>query len=274
MDADGLLIEVSPAVRHVAGWDPAALVGTNRIELVHPEDQLRTREIIGELVRSGDGHEARFEFRSRHQDGSWRWHEVVMRNLLSDPDVRGIVSNERDISERRRHQESLAHTAAHDQLAGLPNRAETVRLLVEAVPAARSTGLTAVLVIDLDGFKDVNDTHGHGMGDELLGAAGHRLRQRLPRTHVLGRFGGDEFVAVLRDVADMRRVHSYAEHLMAVMSEPFHLSGGTVRIGASIGTAGTDDPTTDAVALIDLADSYMYAIKRAGRITRAPSRTG
>jgi diguanylate cyclase (GGDEF)-like protein/PAS domain S-box-containing protein len=274
MDADSRLVDVSPAMLHVAGWESAGLVGTDRIGLVHPDDQSRMREAVQDLVRSGDGQETRFEFRSRHFDGTWRWHETTMRNLLADPDVRGIVCHERDISERRLHQEKLARIAAHDGLTGLPNRPEVLRLLddaVAAVPAGRSL---AVLFIDLDGFKGVNDTYGHRMGDELLIAAAGRLRQELLPTDVLSRFGGDEFVAVVRDAADVRAVQSLAERLMAVMREPFDLSGGTVRIGASIGTAAIQDTDTDrdAKALIDYADAQMYLIKRgnapnAGRVS-------
>ncbi|MEU7903451.1 sensor domain-containing diguanylate cyclase [Actinoplanes sp. NPDC049118] len=262
LDPDARLTHVSPAMLHITGWDPDELLGTDRFRLLHADDVPRARATLAEVVAAGDGHERRLEVRSRQRDGSWRWHEITMRNLLGDPAVHGIVSNERDVSDRREHQDQLVHAATHDGLTELPNRGEVLRRLTGALRTARPDRAVAVLFIDLDGFKNVNDTYGHATGDALLLAAAERLQQSLRDTDVLGRLGGDEFAAILSDVSDPASAQERADELMAAMREPFHLGDYTVRIGASIGAALAEDPGTDPAVLIERADAEMYRVKR------------
>jgi diguanylate cyclase (GGDEF)-like protein/PAS domain S-box-containing protein len=262
LDADGRLTLVSPAVRHVTGWEVPEWLGTDRLRLVHPDDESRLRAALAVLAGAGDGEELRLEIRSRHRDGSWRWHEITMRGLLADPAVGGIVCNERDVSDRRSHQEQLAHAAAHDALTGLPNRTEMRRRLTDALPAAVPGHLVALLYIDLDGFKTVNDRHGHTTGDALLVATADRLREGLGPLDVLSRLGGDEFAAVLIDVPNTAAVEERVAELTAAMGRPFDLDGRSVTVGASIGWAATETATTDPQWLIEQADTAMYQVKR------------
>lgn len=259
IDADGRVTHVSDAVHRVSGWSADELLGTTYLDLLHPEDQDRTRTVLAELTSTGAGSQARLEVRSRHHDGTWHWHEMTLCNALNDPAVQGIVCNERNVHDRRVHQDRVAHAAAHDSLTGLPNRAEMLRQL--AVELAGADEPVAVFYIDLDGFKRVNDTYGHAVGDDLLVAAAQRLRAGLRHTDALGRLGGDEFFAILPGSIDPEAIHARARQIMEDMRMPFDLPGQRVRIGASIGVQ-FGAKTTDADALLACADAEMYSVKR------------
>ncbi|MDI6104560.1 diguanylate cyclase [Actinoplanes sp. NEAU-A12] len=271
IDADGRLTHISDAVLQVSGRNAADLLNTSYLDLFHPDDQPEARAALAGLTSTGADSRARLEVRTRHHDGTWRWHEVTLHNAFGDPAVQGIVSNQRDVSDRRAHQDRLAYAASHDALTGLPNRAELLRLLAEASPKATAAEAVAVLFIDLDGFKAVNDTYGHATGDALLVAAAQRLGAGLRASDVLARLGGDEFAAFLTGVTNTASVHERAHRLMQDMAMPFHLAEHEVRIGASIGVALGHGPT-DADALLARADAQMYTVKRdaAGR-RRSPA---
>ncbi|MEV4638409.1 diguanylate cyclase [Actinoplanes sp. NPDC049548] len=264
-DADGVLRYVSPAAIRLTGWEPAELVGRRCTDLMHPEDVDRARTALTELLEAGPGTDHRIDLRFRRPDGGYRWYEAYLRNLLDDPAVAGIVINQRDITDRRRHHDELAHAASHDALTGLPNRAQLLGRLASALRDIVPGRGVAVHFLDLNGFKQINDTLGHAAGDELLIAAAHRLKEVLRPHDLLGRLGGDEFVVVLGDVTDPAAIDAVRRRLVAALREPFRIADGTVSVGASIGTALTDDPTTDAAVLLELADAEMYRVKRAGR---------
>ncbi|GIF05483.1 sensor domain-containing diguanylate cyclase [Actinoplanes siamensis] len=267
IDADGRLTHVSAAVRQVSGWDADDLLSTAYLDLFHPDDQEQARAALAGVVGAGADSQARLELRVAHRDGTWHWHEVTLRNALDHAAVRGIVSNQRDINDRRAQQARLAHAAAHDPLTGLPNRAEVLRVLEAALRDAPAGEFVALFFIDLDGFKAVNDGHGHAAGDALLVAAAQRLRAGLRDQDLLGRLGGDEFAAILTGVTDVADVHTRAGQLMADMSLPFDLPEQLVRIGASIGVA-VGGPDTGADDLMAAADTRMYELKRHNRDRR------
>ncbi|GIE30756.1 hypothetical protein Ait01nite_038010 [Actinoplanes italicus] len=261
IDASGRLTHVSAAVRHVGGWDAEDLLDTAYLDLFHPGDRPRITAALAAITEAGADSQARLESRVAHRDGTWHWHEVTLRNALDHPAVRGVVSNQRDISDRRAQQDRLAHAAAHDPLTGLPNRAEVLRVLETRLRDAVDDGSVALFFIDLDGFKAVNDGHGHAAGDTLLVAAAGRLRAGLRDGDLLGRLGGDEFAAVLTGVTDADDVHVRAARLMEDMSRPFDLPDQRVSIGASIGVA-LGGPGTAADDLMAAADARMYEVKR------------
>jgi diguanylate cyclase (GGDEF)-like protein/PAS domain S-box-containing protein len=269
LDTAARVTLISPAIRYVAGWDPDKVLGVDRLALVHADDEPAARAALREVVAGGDGTEVRFEGRSRRRDGAWRWYETTMRNLLADPAVRGIVCNERDVTERRLHQDEIAHAAAHDGLTGLPNRTEMGRRLAAALTQARPGHLVALLYIDLDGFKGVNDAYGHTTGDALLVATAERLRVGLRPGDELCRLGGDEFAAILTDRPDVRSVDDLVAELVVAMSRPFTLAGRTVQVGASIGSAITDTAAADATVLVERADTAMYANKHSPAVIGA-----
>jgi diguanylate cyclase (GGDEF)-like protein len=167
------------------------------------------------------------------------------------------------IWDMRREMVRLAH---HDQLTGLPNRLLLMSRLEQMLYGFRKDVPSAVLFVDLDGFKRVNDTFGHKAGDELLQAVSRRLNARLRHTDTLARLGGDEFVIVLEPVANAQDVATVAEHIVQQLQVPFELADGTnVHIGASVGIALFPHDGTNADQLLERADRALYSAKRAGK---------
>ena len=196
----------------------------------------------------------------------------MCHNLVDDPDVGGLVWNGRDVTERRALEDELTHRAHHDPLTGLPNRALLLRRLDEtfAAPAgervAPATGL-AVTLVDLDGFKSVNDTLGHPAGDELLQLAAQRLLGCVREGDVVARLGGDEFAAMIADV-DLDGALTIAERMVEVLHEPFTVAGHQLAVGASVGIVHGAAEIIGGRSGDDLlrdADIAMYVAKRTGK---------
>lgn len=168
--------------------------------------------------------------------------------------------------EAERLRERLAHDAFHDELTGLPNRAEFAKELERTLTRGESEDDgVAVLFIDLDGFKDVNDTHGHAAGDILLEAVGARLRNCVrPEDHV-ARLGGDEFTVLMRHAENTQAARAVAKRAQAVIAEPYNVNGHRCFVGSSIGIAFSDDPQIDPQTLLKRADAAMYLAKRNGK---------
>jgi diguanylate cyclase (GGDEF)-like protein len=177
--------------------------------------------------------------------------------------IQQIVTSAR---QRQELQSALEHQAAHDPLTDLPNRSQAHELLAAALHRARRAGeMTGLLFVDLDGFKGVNDAHGHASGDEVLRVAAVRMRAAVRPGDVVCRLGGDEFVVLVESVAGERDLLDLAERLIAVVSEPIPVDGERVAIGASIGVAIARDAETDPDALFAEADTAAYRAKRRGR---------
>lgn len=256
-DDTGSTLFVSSAVEHVMGWTVDDY-RTRRDVIVHPEDRAAAKDMADDLLAGSRGHQT--ELRLLHGDGSWHWHEVSARNLMDNPAVGGLVFNHRDITPRKQHQERLAYEAAHDPLTGLANRA-ALREVLEG--SGTGTGKVAVLYLDLDGFKRVNDELGHAVGDELLVHAAKVLRECVLGRDTVARLGGDEFVVVLSEVGDPRDAIAVAERIIERLREPATLEGSPIRIRTSIGIAMADSPDQTA-AILRSADAAMYEAKRAG----------
>ena len=171
-----------------------------------------------------------------------------------------------DVTERRRVQVEMHHMAFHDELTALPNRKLLLDRLEMALAGARRRGArVALLFIDLDDFKPINDRYGHSFGDELLVAVGTRLRNGARRADTVARFGGDEFTVLMPDLTAREQVVVVAEKLLAAFRTPFEVDGRSVGITASIGIGVTGADTLTAEALVERADAAMYQVKRAGR---------
>jgi diguanylate cyclase len=228
---------------------------------VHPDDADHLTTQLQHLLGTA-GCEEVVEFRLRRPDGTWRDVEGLGRNLLGDPAVRGVLLTLRDVSERKQLERALTRQAFTDQLTGLPNRALLHDRIQQAIRLAGRQGLTvALLLLDLDRFKEVNDTLGHHHGDLLLQQVAERLRGSLRDSDTVARLGGDEFAVLLPQIASIQDATAAAEKLNAAIESPFTLDGLTLDVDASIGVAAYPDHASDANELLQRADVAMYAAK-------------
>jgi diguanylate cyclase (GGDEF)-like protein/PAS domain S-box-containing protein len=264
-DRLGNIRYVSPSVERVLGFAPDELVGTNLARLVHEDDILDLTEAARHAVRSS-GALPPTEARIRRRDGAWRYVEGVATNLLDDPGVNGIVVNARDITERKRFESRLVNQARHDGLTGLLNgnalREELERLVAQSLQSGAGG---AVIFLDLDGFKDVNDTHGHGAGDDVLIELSATLSAELRHGDLLGRIGGDEFVVVM-PAATLAETSLAADRLLSAIRHGWFRAGEhRIGITASMGIAVFPDDGRTADDVLARADTAMYRAKHNGR---------
>ncbi|MFF5634550.1 putative bifunctional diguanylate cyclase/phosphodiesterase [Streptomyces sp. NPDC012825] len=267
---NGRLHYVSPAASGVYGRDADELVGTELAALIHPDDLGAVVHEVRRFLAASPAEEptTRIEcrFRSGHGGGWLNVESTVNRHQG------GLIFNSRDVTERVRLQAQLQHNAEHDPLTDLPNRALFTRRVRQALGGRRASDPgTAVLFIDLDGFKAVNDRLGHQAGDDLLVQAARRLHDSVRTGDTAARLGGDEFAALIlgdggRDRTARRdQVQEIADRLRLTLSRPYRLDGGQeVRVAASIGVAFAE-PGTDAGDLLRNADLAMYRAKAAGK---------
>jgi diguanylate cyclase (GGDEF)-like protein/PAS domain S-box-containing protein len=270
VDADSSVRYISPSVERVLGYHASHIDGTKLTELVGDDDKAHVLQFLTTGARDVDDHPARTEFRMCHRDASWRDVEVVCTNLLEDENVRGIVLNVRDISERKAFEQQLAHQAFHDSVTGLANRALFKDRVEHALEKqTRDTKPVSVLFMDLDDFKTINDSLGHAAGDLVLREVGERLKGCLRAADTGARFGGDEFAILLEDGNDGVDATDVAERILAALDPPFALENKEVFVRASIGIASADflaeTGTGGAEELLRNADVAMYMAKEAGK---------
>ncbi len=266
IDADATIRWASPSSAGVLGFPPEELEGTRFTELVHPEDKTR---VLSFLTQTAESSGVTMAFQVRTRDGRYRHVETLRTDLLHDENVRGIVLNTRDISERKAFEEQLAHQAFHDPITNLANRAlfhDRVRHAIEWQERDRRP--VAVLFMDLDDFKTINDSLGHATGDRLLAEVGERLRQTLRAADTAARLGGDEFAILLEDSGEGIQAADVAERILRSFDAPFELDGTEVFVRTSVGIAiseGEGDGRTAAEELLRNADVAMYMAKEAGK---------
>jgi diguanylate cyclase (GGDEF)-like protein/PAS domain S-box-containing protein len=259
------------SIRGVLGLDPDDLVGTPLLELVHPDDRGELEAYFAGAAGHPD-HTSSMTVRFGHADGGHRHVEVVATNRLHDRSVAGHVLNLRDATDRQRLEHELRalaeqreHEAMHDGLTGLPNRRRLYDRLGEATARASAEGADlALLLIDLDHFKELNDTLGHHAGDQLLGELGPRLLACVPEAEIVARVGGDEFAVLLPAGVALEHAEFVANRLKRTIELPFRLQGMTLLVRASVGIAMFPEHGHDAETLIQRADIAMYSAKSRG----------
>jgi diguanylate cyclase (GGDEF)-like protein/PAS domain S-box-containing protein len=263
-DPSGQIKYASPSVHTVLEVHGDSLVGTNMIDLVHPDDFAK---IMSPGHRSTVyGQNPIVECRLRHADQRWLYFECVVRNLIQHKNIGGIVYNARDITERKLAQEQLLFNATHDALTGLPNRALFLGRLQSVVDRMKrhSREAAAVLFIDIDDFKVVNDCYGHATGDLLIKEVSNRLRACMRSDGTIARMGGDEFTILVEDVTDPSDAIRVAERIQSSFTRPFLFEGLEIFKSTSIGIALTS-PKTSAEAVLQNADIAMYRAKDQGK---------
>ena len=225
-------------------------------------------DLIGTLMRipAGAAFSSRYvDRRITRRDGVSVDVQVRASDLRADPTVAGLVLTLRDVTEQRQLEEQLKHQAFHDALTGLPNRLLVQDRISQQLAAARRGGrIAGVLFVDLDDFKVVNDTMGHGVGDELLVAAAVRLSGLIRDCDTAARLGGDEFALLIGEVADPAAVEAAADRVVRAFAEPFALASGSVLTTVTVGVATTED-SADTDELLRHADLALYAAKAAGK---------
>ncbi len=261
---DGGIIYASPAVARVLGLEPHDLEGVPVADLVHPEDLDRLIEQAPTVVAT-PGMSPVFDARVAHTDGGWRHMEIVATNLLENPAVEGIVVNARDVTERVEVAAQLEERAFHDELTGLPNRALLLDRLQDALHrASRHQRSVGVLFLDLDRFKVVNDSLGHGAGDDLLREVARRLERTVRPGDTVARLGGDEFVVVIGDMLRHIDALTAAERIRRALARPVELGAESTVVTTSIGINIAHGDETPGDLLRD-ADTAMYRAKEEGR---------
>jgi diguanylate cyclase (GGDEF)-like protein/PAS domain S-box-containing protein len=248
------------AADELVGEPAGGATGMDGLSLIHPDDHGGVFGVMaGLLLRPGGTDVTRFRVSTRT---GWMWVEANATNLLGDPDVGGIVVSFRNIT----HQRALERSARHDPLTDLANRVVLTERLEQALADGAAAGTrTAVLFLDLDHFKVINDRGGHGVGDRVLVEVARALRDTVPEADVIARFGGDEFVVLLRDVPSSRRAVAVAERVLARLRFPVEVAGTVHHVSASVGIAVTRGGASAAASapstLLRDADQALYRAK-------------
>jgi PAS domain S-box-containing protein len=281
VDSEDRRLYNSPAYEKVLGYSDEELSSTSSIDQIHPSDRERVLQAAAKARATGEGQ--RLDYRMRHKDGTWRILESCASPIQNTKgEIERLVIVNRDITERKRAEEMLAHSSFHDGLTDLPNRALFVDRLRHAVIRARrhSDYKFAILFVDIDEFKVVNDSLGHSAGDELLIQIARRLAACFRETDTVGRsagtdsrpshdglarLGGDEFTVLLEDVFAPSDAIRVAQRIQAKLAAPFEIKGQRIVVAASVGITSSSGSYAEAEEMLRDAEIAMYRAKRAGK---------
>lgn|GEM_PF-1891259 len=259
----GHLTSVNPAVIEIMGYEPEEMLHRPFWAFIGERDMPKA---LQQYRQSRDGIPQRFEIEVRHKEG----HEVTLHvhtvPIRVGRRVEGIFGIAKDITERKQSERLIYHLAYHDALTDLPNRRMFKERLAEELAGAKAGGhMLAVMFLDLDRFKVINDSLGHDVGDMLLEAVADKLRTCIEKQDLLARMGGDEFTVLLTDVRDLAQVKQTAERIMEVFRQPFALGTHALHVSTSIGIAICPRDGEDAESLMKNADYAMYRAKEQGK---------
>jgi diguanylate cyclase (GGDEF)-like protein/PAS domain S-box-containing protein len=264
-DPLGIIEYVNPKFCQVTGYTPEEVIGqTPRILKGDDLSDEVYRDMWQTILSKREWHG---EFHNRNKDGSLVWELASISPVCDESgEITHFVGVKEDISELKRLQKELGQLAHSDKLTGLPNRALLYDRLEQAmVQAKRKRSRFALLYADLDGFKAVNDRHGHQTGDELLQAAARRLVSCVRESDTVARMGGDEFVILLSDLKHWEESSIVARKLLEAIGAPFSVGEIVCRIGISIGISIYPDNAEDVQKLISCADFALYEVKQSGK---------
>jgi diguanylate cyclase (GGDEF)-like protein/PAS domain S-box-containing protein len=267
VDDDGRVTYASPAVLNVLGCAPDTLESFD-VTWIDPDHQDAMVELWRRL-RTQPAAVASVEVPVRRVDGTSRWVEVHVTNLSGNPAVGGFVCNLRDIGERRVAQLQLLHDAHHDPLTQLPNRRRFLERLDDAWSRATPDDLIAVLFIDVDNFKGINDRHGHATGDEALVIVADTLSSVVRPGDLVTRLGGDEFTVLLEHLHDIESAREIVRRITTRLSGARQINGHLATLSVSVGLATSTGKTKSPRDLVRDADHAMYRAKQSGRVRHA-----
>ncbi|HEX9501087.1 MAG TPA: PAS domain S-box protein, partial [Thermoanaerobaculia bacterium] len=235
LDADLAFTYVGSSTQRLLGYSERELMQTSFLGFIHPRDRQAAREVFIELAQTAN-REAQAELRFLHKNGTWIWLEAFGQNLLHDSSVNAVIVNYRDITQRKATEKQLEYQAYYDALTGLPNRLLFRDRVVNAIAQAkRHRRGIAVMYLDLDHFKMVNDGLGHSVGDGLLSEVAARLQGSIRASDTISRLGGDEFTILLNDTSSTDAIFAIARKILQSLSKPFRVNGHELFVTASIG---------------------------------------
>jgi len=265
LDHDARVTYSSPSALSLLGYPPDELAGMDLRRLVHVSDLRILEELVGLMVGGGRVPHM-IELRVRAADNEWKTLEVTLTDLRDDPDVDGYVVNAHDVSGRKALEHDLRYRALHDDLTGMANRVLLRERVDHALALRHAPGMvTAILFLDLDDFKSVNDGLGHELGDAVLRSVAERLGTLARAGDTAARLGGDEFAMLLENTHGLDGAMLVARRLLAALLEPIEVHGQELAISASVGIALSDGAVDNSEELLRNADVAMYHAKRAGK---------
>ena len=269
LDSNARVIYQSPSIEQALGYAPEEIVGTRFDRLLPPGESSRLLHLLADGPTYAGGETEVIECSLRHRDGTTRQFEILHNNLLEDEAVGGIVLNGRDISERKAFEAQLEHQAFHDPVTKLANRALFNERVRHALARARREHFeVAVIFLDLDDFKTINDSLGHAAGDRVLLEVAKRLATSIRVSDTAARFGGDEFAILLEDTSGPQEAAEIAERIVELLKLPLRLEEKEIVVQASLGISVVGyESAIDADELIRNADAAMYIAKRDGKGT-------
>jgi diguanylate cyclase (GGDEF)-like protein/PAS domain S-box-containing protein len=265
LDADLAFRYSGASTERLLGYCEDDLAGTSFLGYVHPRERETMREMLAALA-AGSAHESQAELRFRHKNGIWIWLEAFAQDMQHEPSVGAIVLNYRDVTQRKATEKQLEYQAYYDALTGLPNRLLFRDRVINAVAQARRNRRgVAVMYLDLDHFKLVNDSLGHSLGDALLSEVAVRLQSCVRASDTISRLGGDEFTILLIDTSSSEAIAGVARKILQSLTHPFRVEGHELFVTASIGISIFPSDGDEVETLLKSADSAMYRAKELGR---------
>ncbi|MDQ0231830.1 EAL domain-containing protein [Metabacillus malikii] len=261
-DKNGRITFASPSVEKVIGIDKNRLLGNTRYEGMHPDDIDEGRKVLQEVFQEGKGKSTLFRFISAKKETIWV--ETNLEPVFIEGEVTSVVAVSRDVTEKKRLEDELKHMAFHDILTGVPNRRAFLDKLQEAITSTKNDKF-ALLLLDVDRFKWVNDTFGHGVGDNLLIQFVRRITKCLRKNDVIARLGGDEFVVLLPHISHENEAELIATRILDSLQNKWEINEHEFVTTSSIGISIFPDTSRDASALMKCADMTLYKAKQTGR---------
>lgn len=267
MDYKGEILYVSPSIERVFGFDPEEFMENPPFHNVHPEDISFVRSIYKQAIQKAEKYV--IEIRLEHKTNGWLCSELQGTPIFNEQgQFVHMLTITRDITLQKEHETKLHHYAYHDSLTGLPNRRLfKQRLSDEIVDHQTENKALAVMLLDIDHFKQINDDFGHEIGDEVIEEFSRRISQPLQNCDMAARLGGDEFVLLLPNVKTQEQVEQLAKDIQAAMEEPWYVQNGPLKVTASMGIALIPLAGATVSSILKSADQAMYKAKESGRGT-------